>query len=180
MYKSKKNWVVAPVVLLTLLGAVAPAPIALSNVVNATETTVTTELDAAKSDVTNKIKGLGLSDEATLLTSVKEAKTAEDAFVVLKGAYTKAVEAQITDFNKKADEEIAAINKVENLGDDAATYTGKVTAAKTAVANAFKAFKDGLIVTTKYHDDSIDKDVTRDNYVDLCNYICFFSFIIRI
>ncbi|WP_300267008.1 KxYKxGKxW signal peptide domain-containing protein, partial [uncultured Enterococcus sp.] len=30
MYKSKKNWVVAPVVLLTLLGAVAPAPIALS------------------------------------------------------------------------------------------------------------------------------------------------------
>ena len=166
MYKSKKNWVVAPVVLLTLLGAVAPAPIALSNVVNATETTVTTELDAAKSDVTNKIKGLGLSDEATLLTSVKEAKTAEDAFVVLKGAYTKAVEAQITDFNKKADEEIAAINKVENLGDDAATYTGKVTAAKTAVANAFKAFKDGLIVTTKYHDDSIDKDVTRDNYVD--------------
>ena len=57
MYKSKKNWVVAPVVLLTLLGAVAPAPIALSNVVNAAEDTATT-LAAQREDAKAKIADL--------------------------------------------------------------------------------------------------------------------------
>ena len=166
MYKSKKNWVVAPVVLLTLLGAVAPAPIALSNVVNA-ETTEVANLTPAKTDVINKLKNLGLSDTSKEVTDVKAAATTDEkAFEILKEAYTKAVEAQVTDFNKKANEEITAIKKVENLGDDAATYTGKVTAAQKAVNDALSAFTKGLIVTTKHFDESTGEYVTRDNYVE--------------
>ena len=78
MYKSKKNWVVAPVVLLTLLGAVAPAPIALSNVINAAttedagntkeeDTTVTVDAAtvAAKKDDEFAIKNLELPKSLT-------------------------------------------------------------------------------------------------------------------
>nr|WP_275887579.1 KxYKxGKxW signal peptide domain-containing protein [Enterococcus cecorum] len=73
MYKSKKNWVVAPVVLLTLLGAVAPAPIALSNVVNAVEDTATT----TPSDSGNtKEEDTTVTADAATVAAKKDAKFA--------------------------------------------------------------------------------------------------------
>nr|WP_248628597.1 KxYKxGKxW signal peptide domain-containing protein [Enterococcus cecorum] len=70
MYKSKKNWVVAPVVLLTLLGAVAPAPIALSNVVNAETNATTADSGDTKEEDTT------VTADAATVAAKKDAKFA--------------------------------------------------------------------------------------------------------
>ena len=113
MYKSKKNWVVAPVVLLTLLGAVAPAPIALSNVVNATEDTATT-LAAQREDAKAKIADLvqyGLTKD--------EVRT-----------YQEAIDGLGTDFDAKIEEA-----RVQASNNQLAAFDEAKTNAETKIAS---------------------------------------------
>ena len=172
MYKSKKNWVVAPVVLLTLLGAVAPAPIALSNVVNAAETTVTKDVLDARADATTKIKGLeGLTAErkTAFLEAVAKASTVQAALDQVKAAYTEVVKKVNNDFAaevKKVTDELNNNASTTYKAIDVDPYVERANSAKTKVNDAFNAFKstdesNHLVVTAG---DSENFVAAEDNY----------------
>ena len=117
MYKSKKNWVVAPVVLLTLLGAVAPAPIALSNVVNATEDTATT-LAAQREDAKAKIAdlvqyGLTKDEVKTYQEAIDGLETGFDAKI--EEARVQASNNQLAAFDEAKTNAVTKIASLNNL-----------------------------------------------------------------
>ena len=117
MYKSKKNWVVAPVVLLTLLGAVAPAPIALSNVVNA-ETTE--DLAAKREDAQAKVADLvqfGLTKAGVEKFQSQIASASSNFDTIVENARVEAASNQVTAFNTAKTDALNAISeqKLPNL-----------------------------------------------------------------
>ena len=143
MYKSKKNWVVAPVVLLTLLGAVAPAPIALSNV--STVLAAEADLTGFVKDAYNKINALPVSelkdsDKKGLLDSFTTTTKEDEALTKLQDAYKKVADtvAASVDF-AKAEQNINALTKV-----DKASYLTKVTNIKSELNKAVDTFKSDV------------------------------------
>ena len=175
MYKSKKNWVVAPVVLLTLLGAVAPAPIALSNVVNAVEDTATTtpsdsgntkEEDttvtadattvAAKKDAKFAIENLELPK--TLTSDYKNATFTFDGASVNYQTQQAYLDAVASDSTNTADAVFTVLKKAYSKATDMAfkTFAPKVAALKAKLADI-----NGL-------EDKVNTDTTR-TYLDMFN-----------
>ncbi|RBR27478.1 KxYKxGKxW signal peptide domain-containing protein [Enterococcus cecorum] len=144
MYKSKKNWVVAPVVLLTLLGAVAPAPIALSNV-STTVLAAEADLTGFVKDAYNKINALPVSelkdsDKKDLLDSFTTTTKEDEALTKLQDAYKKVADtvAASVDF-AKAEQNINALTKV-----DKASYLTKVNNIKSELNKAVDTFKSDV------------------------------------
>ena len=116
MYKSKKNWVVAPVVLLTLLGAVAPAPIALSNVstVLATETDVAAQREDAKAKIADLVQyGLTKDEVKTYQQAIDGLEVDFDAKI--EEARVQASNNQLAAFDEakaNAETKIASLNNL--------------------------------------------------------------------
>ena len=175
MYKSKKNWVVAQVVLLTLLGAVAPAPIALSNVVNAVEDTATTtpsdsgntkEEDttvtadaatvAAKKDAKFAIENLELPK--TLTSDYRNATFTFDGAPVNYQTQQAYLDAVASDSTNTADAVFTVLKKAYSQATDMAfkTFAPKAAALKAKLADI-----NGL-------EDKVNTDTTR-TYLDMFN-----------
>lgn len=169
MYKSKKNWVVAPVVLLTLLGAVAPAPIALSNVVNAAttedagntkeeDTTVTADAAtvAAKKDAKFAIENLELPK--TLTSDYKNATFTFDGSSVNYQTQQAYLDAVASDSTNTADAVFTVLKKAYSQATDMAfkTFAPKAAALKAKLADI-----NGL-------EDKVNTGTTK-TYLDMFN-----------
>ncbi|WP_071856415.1 KxYKxGKxW signal peptide domain-containing protein, partial [Enterococcus columbae] len=170
MYKSKKNWVVAPVVLLTLLGAVAPAPIALTNVVNAEETTVVAATDTTKQDALSKLntlKGYGF-DVSAQENSIKSATNQADVYTAVLNAYklvtTDTAKKLVSNYDniKKAVEDAATAGKVTSTEKDA--LLGALKSSATTEANTYVTTVGGYTSsTTDLYKNLIDQFTTLEN-----------------
>lgn len=147
MYKSKKNWVVAPVVLVSLLGSFVPATVSLSNAV----TVSAAEVTGFVKDAYNKINALPVteltSDQKASLLNGFDKLTEDQALDRLKEAYNLVADnVAKTVETTKATETINALKNVT-----ATTYTSKVDAIAKTVSDAVTKFKSG-----------VDTDVTKD------------------
>ncbi|MGX7303805.1 KxYKxGKxW signal peptide domain-containing protein [Enterococcus columbae] len=136
MYKSKKNWVVAPVVLVTLLGAFAPATISLGNVVTVA---AAEDMSDAQKDALNHLADL-TAKGIDVTTEVNNIKTNSDSATILtnvKAAFVKAVEngtevnGYVVNFDNDLKAKEDALTKLTLSPTEKATYTFTQTIAKT-------------------------------------------------
>lgn len=159
MYKSKKNWVVAPVVLATLLANVGVAPLTvLADTTTDQAQTALSSLDTAKKDVSDKISALAdltQAEKTPLQSSLKDAKDEAAAYTVLQDAYKSVVKKAVDAFAKTAEESKNTVSDLKNI--DSVTYTAAIDAANTAVGNAQTKFSTNLKAS----------EAGEDNYKDV-------------
>ncbi len=141
MYKSKKNWVVAPVILATLLGTIGTAPITMVGgyIANAEETTV--KLTVAE-DALAKINASTVLDATQKATAIKAVKTATTDAAVYSVLKTNLYEQEVT--NQKV--AFVADVKVVLEKDTEKAFSKKLDGLTTAITDAVTTFNDGLEV----------------------------------
>lgn len=153
MYKAKKNWVVAPVLLATVLGTIGTAPISvLAQTTDATTTVaVVKTLEAAKEDSLKKLDSLVESMTATQMDTAKKAINAatsnEAVYNALKtNGYNVVVNNAVVNFESttvaNANKELA---KLTNISTD--SYMNNNLTSVQTVKNAQQTFVNETTVT---------------------------------